>query len=125
RDLAITAESDLLDFAVMVASRLTYEIGRLDREAAKANLSRALRLVSSKTDVLIRVHPDDLATMAEFADSVLKQAESSPAVRLEADESMAPGGCRVRSEPMEIDATLETQIDAMVALLLGKTKADD
>ena len=39
-DLRITAESDLLDFAIRFASKLTFRVGELHREAAIENLRR-------------------------------------------------------------------------------------
>lgn len=119
QDLAIAAENDLLEFAVSVARRLTFAIGELYPESATENLLRALRLVGSKTDLTVRVHPQDVAAMKTFAESVLQRMDGSRAVNLVADDSVAPGGCRVQSAQAEVDASLETQVDEMVALLLG------
>ncbi len=116
-DLRIAAEKDLIDFAVSVANKLTFAIGRTRREAALSNLRRALPLVALGTDLTIRVHPDDKASIETFADSVLKQADASRAVTIVTDDTLAPGGCKVLSGRTEIDATLETQVDEMVALL--------
>jgi flagellar assembly protein FliH len=123
-DLQIAAEKDLLDFAVQLASKLTFAIGRLHRESAVENLERALRLVGSRTDLSICVHPDDVAAMKTFADSVLKRADTSRAVEIVPDDSLAPGGCKVTDEHTSVDATLETQVDEIVALLLGGGKPD-
>ncbi len=124
-DLRITAERELIDFAVSVASKLTFAIGRTRREAALANLHRALPLVASHTDLVIRVHPDDLASIEMFADSVLKQADSSRVVTVSADDTVAPGGCKVLSGQTEIDSTLDTQVAEMVSLLADGQVDDD
>ncbi|MGB2987052.1 MAG: FliH/SctL family protein [Phycisphaerae bacterium] len=118
-DLMIAAQRDQLDFAVLVARKLTFAIGRLHPESAVENLRRALRLVESKTDLTIRVHPNDIASLDMFADSVLKQAEASRVVNVVADDSLAPGGCKVETERNRVDATLETQVDEIVSLLLS------
>ena len=117
-DLMITARKDLLDFAVLLATKLTFKIGRLYPESALENLRRALRLVESKTDLTIRMHPDDVAAAQEFAASLLRQAEASRAATIVADESVSPGGCRVETGCTRVDATLETQVDELVSLLL-------
>ena len=109
----------------MIASKLTFDIGRSHREAAVENLKRALQLVSSKTDVTIRVHPDDIASMKTFSASTLEQMHASRAVKIIPDESFAPGGCVLESIKTIVDAKLETQIEEIVSLLLGrKAKAD-
>lgn len=123
-DLRIAAERDVLDFAVTLATKITFTVGRLNREAAQENFRRALRRVANKTDLSVRVHPSDLESMKTFAPSVLKRAGDSPALCVEADDSLTPGGCVVRTGRTEVDASLDTQIDEMVSLLLGKRKDD-
>ncbi len=122
--LQIEAERNLLEFAVRIATRLTFAVGRFHRGAARENLTRAIRLVQSKTDLTIRVHPSDLDSIRTFAGSVLQEVDDSQAVTIEPDEAMAPGGCKVESEPTRVDATLETQVDEIVSLLLGAPASD-
>ncbi len=123
-DLVIQAEQHLLAFAVRLAQTLTYAIGRLDRESAKANFDRSLRLVDSKTNLVVHVHPDDVSTLGAFAASVLEKAENSRSLKIVPDEKLAPGGCRVEYGRFEVDATLETQVQEMVTLLLGSRHGD-
>lgn len=123
-DLAIAAEKDVLDFAVLLATKLTFEIGRSHHESVVENLERALRLVGSKTDLTIRVHSGDLAAMETFAASVLKQVDAARAVNIVADDSVGRGGCLVESDRTCVDATLETQVNEMVSLLVGKGARD-
>lgn len=123
-DLTIAARRDLLDFAVSMASKLTFAIGRLYRESVLENLDRALRLVGSRTNLTVRVHPDDVASVKKFAGSALAHVEASQAVKIIADDTMAPGGCRVENDRTSIDATLETQVDELVSLLLGGNMND-
>lgn len=123
-DLRIEAERDLLDFAIDCAAKLTFAIGKVHRESAVENLRRALRVVGAKTDLTIHVHPADLDSMKVFADSVLRCATASPAVSIVADDSLSPGGCLVQTDRTRVDATLGTQVDEMVALLLGGKISD-
>jgi flagellar biosynthesis/type III secretory pathway protein FliH len=123
-DLRIAAEKDLIDFAVSVAGKLTFAIGRVHKEAAQANLQRALSLVASGTDLTVRVNPDDAASMETFAKSVLSRVDASRAVAIVTDETLAPGGCQVMAGKTEIDASLETQVAEMVALL-ADTKSEN
>lgn len=123
-DLRIAAEKHLLDFAVTVAGKLTFAIGRLHREAARANLRRAIDLVGAATKVTIRVHPDDRASLETFAESVLRRVEASPEVRIVADDSLAPGGCQVEAGGTSVDARLETQLEELLSVLLGEAPND-
>jgi len=123
-DLAITAERDLLRFSVRLASNLTYAIGRLDEQAAVANLQRALRVVGSKTDLSIHVHPQDVSAIRDFANTALEKLSQANYIDVSEDENIKPGGCLVRTAETEVDATLTHQIDDLVRLLLGEEPAD-
>lgn len=123
--LAIDAERHVLALAVSIASKLTLAIGRRLSEATVENFRRALALVDARTNVTVRVHPDVLAALEMYAENVVRPANPLRHVCLLADESLAPGGCRLSTERTEVDASLETQIDEMVQLLLGDTEDVD
>ncbi len=123
-DLRIRAQGDLLDLAVQIARKLTFAIGSLHREAAAANLERAVQLTSLKTELTVAVHPADLASMQKFAPALTEKLNASVAMRVSADESVAPGGCIVRNDQVEVDARLNTQVDEIVALLLGEGRTE-
>jgi len=123
-DLAIRAQHHLLEFAIRIAEKLTYAVGRMDREAAKANFERALRLVDASTDIRVLVHPDDVETLRSFAPSVLQKSEQARGVQIVADADMAPGGCRVMYGQFEVDQSLDTQITEMVLLLMGRSQGE-
>ena len=120
----MAAEHHLLRFATDVASKLTFAIGALHHESAKENLRRAIRAVGEQTDLTVRVHPADLEVIKDFAPSALEQAGASSHVNVVADEGISPGGCTVKSARSEVDATLETQVAQIVALLLGGDLGD-
>jgi flagellar assembly protein FliH len=118
-DLRIAGEHNVLEFAVLIASKLTFAVGRVHREAAIENLKRALRVIDTKTDVTIHAHSDDLDAMKIFAAASLEQIKSTRVIDLVVDDSLAPGGCRVTTGRTQVDATLETQVDEIVSLLLS------
>ncbi len=120
--LRLDAVRDVLELAIGIATKLTFAIGRLDRGSAQGNLQRAIELVGTKTDLTIHVNPIDYDAMVSFANTLIPKTKSSPSVELVSDDGIAPGGCRVANDTTNIDATLETQVDEMVALLLGSER---
>ncbi len=118
--LRLTAEKDLLDFAVLIASKLTFAAGDLHRDAACENFRRALSLVTDKTDVIVRCNAKDVETLRVFAETALDSARNGHHVRLVEDDSVSPGGCVLQSGKAEVDASLETQVAEMVSILVGK-----
>lgn len=123
-DLRLNAERDLLEFAAEVARRLTFALGRTSSEAVKENFSRALDLVAEQTSLIVRVHPDDVAALELFAPEVLSSTRAREGLSMVADDTISPGGCVVTSGTTTVDATLDTQLDTLITLLLGKEKPD-
>lgn len=118
--LRLAAEKNLLDFAIMVASKVTFAVGELHRESALENFRRAITLVMDKTDVTVRCNAKDLETLRVFAEATLDSARSGQHVRLVEDDAVKPGGCVLRSGRAEVDATLDVQVAEMVSILVGR-----
>jgi len=123
-ELRIAAQRDVLELAVRIASKLTFAIGDLHREAAAENMRRAVELVGTRTDLTVQVNPKDVETLRDVAADLLKRTGAAGSVAFVEDPSIAPGGCRVSNETSDIDATLESQVAEIVTLLLGEAKAD-
>ncbi len=124
-DLRIAAEHHLVEFATDVAARLACAVGERDPEAAVQNLKRAVRLVDARTDLKVRTHPRDLDALERFAESVLRESRRGSAVSIVADSSIEPGGCVVQTDRSEVDATIRTQVEELVGVLLGAESEDD
>jgi len=122
--LRLLAERDVLVFAVDLARKLTFAIGALHTESARANLERAIALVGQKTDLTVRVHPKDMETLKTFAADARKGMDGANGVCVIADDAISPGGCVVRNERTEVDARIDSQLDEAVALLLGRGGGD-
>ncbi len=119
RDLFIQASSDLLELAMQVARRVTKRIGIIDREVVKENVDAALRLVECKTDLTVYVHPADAESIKDFAETVGSSLQQAAHFKIEEDEALAPGGCRVVTPMSEVDASIETQLNQIESLVTG------
>lgn len=121
RDLFIKASGDMLELAMEVAHRVTKRVGVVERDAAKENLQAALRLVEVKTDLTVYVNPADAESIRDFAETAGGVLDDAAHFRIEEDETIAPGGCRLTTPTSEVDATLETQLEQIEALVTGGT----
>ena len=119
RDLFIAATEDVLRFAMKVSAKVTKQLGMLNREAAVANLEAALRLVESKTDLQLHIHPLDRTAIERFVKSFGQQSDRARHFSIVTDESISPGGCHLHTPDCEIDATLDTQIEQIAVLMVG------
>ena len=119
--IRLEAEKDVLDFAVVAATRLTFRVGDLRREAAMDNFRRAMALVTDKTSLTIRCSPKDSESLRKFFDSDFGALANGIHLRFVEDESIQPGGCVIQSGNGEVDASLETQVEQMAAALIGNS----
>ncbi len=113
------AEHDLLNFAIDIARRVTKVIGETNPDAARENLRSALQLVLAKSDVIVKVNPDDLSTLRLFAAQLADENATLPHITFVADEAVSRGGVQVLTEAGQIDATLESQMDQITRALTG------
>ncbi len=119
-ELHSAAERDFLNFVILAVSKMTFAVGRLHREAAAENLKRALRIVHGQSGLAVRVHPSDLESLRSFASEALAAVEATEAITIQPDKTVSAGGCVVESRTTRVDATLETQLDELVKLLVGE-----
>jgi len=125
-DLLIEAGRDVLEFAVTLARKVTHGVARLDRQAAVGNVEQALRLAGDRTDLTVRVSPQDADTLRRFAEDLAGRIGKAEHVTVVADESISPGGAVVTAGGpggSEVDATIETQLEQLTWLLLGDSAA--
>lgn len=118
------AEEHVLDFALRLAARITRALGATDSIAAGENLKRCLALVHARTDLTVRVNPQDLEFIRQFAPTVVQRAGESTVLDMVGDESISPGGCIVETPRGRVDATLETQIEELSALMAEAERRD-
>jgi len=112
------AQQHTVALAVAMARRVIKQAGRLSSEIVAENVTAALDLLASKTDVVIRVHPDDLAHLEHMRNGQRGAWADTGHVRFVADDGIEPGGCVLITEHGQIDGTLDTQLDRIAAELL-------
>lgn len=113
------AESELRALAVRIAERILGRELALRPEAVVDVAAEALRLSGEPREIVLRVHPDDLAAVERGKPRLLERCHSAHAATLRADESVGRGGCIVETELGVVDARLSTQLDALERALKG------
>lgn len=118
-ELLTAARTDLLRLAVRAAELVTRRAIDLQGSAAQAQLEAVLALLVAPTKLVIRVHPRDETVFREALPALAGRFESTAHALIVADESLVPGSC-VATTPDggEIDASIGTQLDRIVAALL-------
>lgn len=112
------------DAAVVLARRMAEKIvGRaveMEPEVMREIAAQALAATRpGKEPVVLRVHPEDLASLDESRGAWLARARTKADVRTVADASVGRHGCIVETADARLDARLDTQLEALERALRG------
>jgi flagellar biosynthesis/type III secretory pathway protein FliH len=114
------AESELRALAVHIAERILGRELKLSPDALTDIIGEALRHAGDPRELVLRVHPDDLAAVERGKPRLVERCRSAHAVVLRADESVGRGGCIIETELGVVDARLSTQLEAIERALRGE-----
>jgi len=112
-------ETHAVQLAAAIAERLCRrELGR-DPQITLAWVREALELAAGNAQVTLRLHPADHAALATQIEPIAQQVAGLAPVRVVADETITPGGCRADTEFGSIDQQLQTQLQRITQELLA------
>lgn len=115
------ARSAVLAFALKFARRVTHRVIETDPAVVTDQVAAALGRVLEPTDVTIRVHPEDRATLTETLPDLLAGLSHLQQVELLDDQAVGRGGCALALRGGEVDASIDTQIRRIVEVMLPGT----
>jgi flagellar assembly protein FliH len=109
------AEEELVELSLAIARRVIASACENSRAVVKETLSKAMSALSGARPLVLSVSPRDRETVVE----ILGKEGEGRALRVEADPSISPGGCRLETDAGWIDARIESMLAAMEAGLRG------
>jgi flagellar assembly protein FliH len=111
-----SVEKSLVDLAITIAKQLFRRELRVDPTHIIGVVREAIQLLpGSSRDVRIKLHPEDMALVAEL----LAKPEGERAWSMEEDPLIDRGGCRVVTENSQIDAQVDKRFEAVVTSIVG------
>lgn len=121
-ELDESVEQQLAQLAMIVARQLIRRELRTEPEQVIGVVREALAaLPLAARNVRLSLHPDDAALVREALS--LQQGESG--IQVVEDPVLTRGGCRVLTESSQIDATVESRLNAIIANTLGGMRRND
>jgi flagellar assembly protein FliH len=112
------AASAVVQLAVSIARKVAKLQGQRDPAIIVANVDAAARLVIRDVDVRLSLHPTQRQTLLDALPALKQQWPSLAHVELVDDQTLSPGGCRIRTRGGLIDADLDRQVDQIAQDLL-------
>jgi flagellar assembly protein FliH len=122
--LVADARHEALELAVRMGQLVTKRILDISPGVVLDQVSAVLSLVIHPSRLRIAVHPDDLPLVQEALPSLCARFNGRAHVELVPDETLSPGSCIARTAGDgragggEIDASIDTQLQRIVEVLL-------
>lgn len=119
------ARPQIVDLALRAAAKILHREVEIAPEAIAPAIEEAIRTLRGATTHSLRVtvHPDDAPTVEKLAKRLRRNDPLWESLTVLTEESIARGGCRVTSEYGEIDALVETQLEAMRRILVPESES--
>lgn len=118
--LQTQAEADLLLLAMEVARRVVRQAIAVDEDAVRPVLRDAIALMTMRNDLMVRVHPEDLAAVEAELPELRALFTDLGRVDVVADGGVERGGVRVMGRDGEVDLRIEEQLNALERALIGE-----
>lgn len=117
------ARQAVLEFALRLAEKLVHRVVQVDRSVVVDQVAHALSHVLGPLEVTVYLNPEDVPLVEEAMPQLLKEFSELKHIHLDTDAGVARGGCRAAFADGQVDATIEKQLERIVALMLPD--ADD
>lgn len=111
--LAQTGSQDMLRLVMAVAEQVIRTTVTVDPNVVLAIIENALKASIRADSFRVRVNPVDLEGVTKQKPLFLASISGMKNISFEADPQISQGGCRVDSELGDVDATIETQLEAI------------
>lgn len=121
-ELDSCVEQQLARLATLVARQLVRRELATEPEQVIATVREALAaLPVAARDVRLALHPEDAALIRQ----ALSVQSGEQALQIVEDPVQSRGGCRVYTDTSQIDATIESRLNAVIAKVLGGQRSSD
>lgn len=122
--LEADARQAVIRFALCMAEKLVHRTVEVDSTVIVDQVAAALSHVLRPTDMTVRIHPGDRAVLQQAMQTLLSRFDHLTHVHLVDDQQITAGGCVVTFGQGRIDATVQTQIQRVVQLMVPGAPAE-
>jgi flagellar assembly protein FliH len=104
------ARSQVMELVLALVDKILGPLAESEGAPVVRVVERALRLLSDRETLTIRIHPEDLHALLEAKPKILETFDGIKGLTVVEDPSVKRGGCLVETPTTEIDARLDTQL---------------
>ena len=114
-DLEAAGVNEVVKLAVAIARRVTKRQAANDPLVLIENVKEAMKLAVQAADVHIVIHPAQRITLSQELPKLQMNWPSVKHVQLLEDEAVGMGGCRILTRQGEVDASIDEQLNRVIA----------
>lgn len=106
-------EEELVKAAFLIALHLIQREIRMDPSVITDVVHNAIGRVETAASITIFLSPHDLKFLDSYREEIQSAVSPNSEVKLEVDATISRGGCKIVSNTGEVDATIESMIEAV------------
>lgn len=110
-----SCETDVVELIVAATKKIVQKEISLDKEIAATVLKNALKSLTDRKDILVRVNPTDYNIIHDRKAEYFGDIDGLRDITFVEDELVSQGGCMIESKFGEVDARIEKQIESLEA----------
>lgn len=111
-------EKAAIQLSVAIAEKLIHRQLYSRPEVASDMIEEALQLAAGQPQLVVHLHPEDLAAWGDKASQIVQSFTSCADATLVPDPTTTRGGCRIETRHGEVDARVETMLQRIAEELI-------
>ena len=115
------AEQQIIQLSLAIAEKVIHLEVTTNREVIRGVLKEAIKNISDRENMKIRVHPQDLHYMLEIKSDFLHGFDGVKNIVFEEDEAILRGGAIIETLCGEVDARLDQQYNEIKTSITSST----
>jgi len=108
-----SCETDVVELVVAAAQKIVQKEISLDKEIAASVIRNALKSLTDRKDISVRINPLDYDIIHERKSEYFGDIDGLRDVTFVEDDLVSQGGCMIESRFGEVDARIEKQMEAL------------
>ncbi len=113
-----TVEKEMLRLMLEIGRRLFRRAALIQETTILEVLKEAFQYVTERSEIVLRLNPADYHYLKAYSGDLPFASEEEAGLRILQDPGITRGGCLLETSFGTIDATIESQIDALISALL-------
>lgn len=110
-------EKEVLDLICAIAEKVIRGAAKVDNQVVREAVFEAFRIAADRSEVTVRVNPEQVEYMKEIRPEFFGRINELKSIKIEADPSIAPGGCFMETAFGNVDSRVETQLERIAEVV--------